>query len=106
MADFDIDSTIANLERKLGSGGAPTIGSDSPSQPSYRRGGSVGMVKKGVISALLSGATIYFLKPLWLYNVKYDDKTDKCKPKLKLMKTITTFLVLTIIFYFASKRIL
>jgi hypothetical protein len=100
MSDFDIDSTIANLERKLGSSPIETSSSSSIT----RLGGFSG-AKSAIISALLASATIYFMKPLWLYNIKYDDKQDKCQPKLKLMKTITTFLVLTFAYYMITKRI-
>jgi hypothetical protein len=108
MSDFDIDSSIANLERKLG-------GSSSSSAPSAQvstggfsssSGGKLNTVKYGVIAALLSGAMLYFFRPMWLYSIKFDEKTEKCKPRIRLMKAVLAFIVLTVVFFVAGKRFL
>ena len=109
MSDFDIDSSIANLERKLGGSSssiAPSVASATGGFSSSSSGGKFNTVKYGIIAALLSGAMLYFLKPMWLYSIKFDEKTEKCKPRLRLMKAVLGFIVLTVVFFFVSKRFL
>ena len=106
MSDFDIDSSIANLERKLGGSSSSFAPSAAPSTGGFSHSGSkFHTVKYGVISALLSGAILYFFRPMWLYSIKFDEKTDKCKLRLRLMQTILAFIAMTVVFFVASKRI-
>ena len=103
MSDFDIDSSIANLERKLG-GSSP-----APISTGISHAGSststFGAVKHGVIASVLAGAILYLFKPMWLYSIKFDEKTEKCKPRLRVMKAVLSFLVLTAVLFFIAKRV-
>jgi hypothetical protein len=106
MSDFDIDSSIANLERKLGGSSSSFTPSAAHSTGGFSHSGSkFHTIKYGVISALLSGAMLYFFRPMWLYSIKFDEKTEKCKPRIRLMKAILAFIVLTVVFFIVSKRI-
>ncbi len=101
MSDgFDIDDTIANLERKFN---IPSTQSAHISSDIMSGGGHSGskwqMMKKIGISAVISAVLIAVMKPMRLHTIKYDDTKEECVAQLSVMKTIVAFVAMTAVFY-------
>ena len=88
MSDFDIDKSIAALETQIdGRAGIISNNSILPSiSTQSRKSSKASLIKRAIFSILLTIAIIIGLKPLPLYEIKYDDDKEKCRAKLKLAK--------------------
>jgi len=105
MADFDIDSSIAALEKSISSSTpAAAVVSSSiqnltnstpvASEPIF----SKKLLIKAGISLVLSIVLVALLRPVYLCKLEYDDKDGKCKASLLLIKSTIAVLVSTVVF--------
>lgn len=105
MSDFDIDKSIAALETQIdGRAGIPSNNSILPSIQS-KKSSKASLIKRAIFSILLTIAIIMGLKPLTLYEIKYDEDKEKCKAKLKLAKATGVGIVIAAGLFLLSSKI-
>jgi hypothetical protein len=107
MSDFDIDKSIAALETQID--GRAGISSSNSILPSIsiqsKKSSKAGLIKRAIFSIVLTLAIIIGLKPLQLYEIKYDDEKEKCRAKLKLAKAAGVGIGIAALLFLVSSKI-
>jgi hypothetical protein len=107
MADFDIDSSIAALEKSIQSSpslpaaATNSISSLTPSSSASSFNSSFfnkTLLKQAVISFVLALATVAGFRPVYLCKLEFDEKEGKCKASLLLIKSAIAVLALTLVY--------